>query len=100
MNNPTTTKTYDKGILVLSEPACPSCGVPFVDHLGLAGTCQELQSTNATIATLRATVADLQADCQMHEREITNLQADLVEARHSRNVAVRQLQAHNKKETR
>ena len=24
------------------EPSCPSCGVPYVDHLGLVGTCANL----------------------------------------------------------
>ena len=22
---------------------CPSCGVPYIEHLGLIGTCEELQ---------------------------------------------------------
>jgi chromosome segregation ATPase len=38
-----------------------------------------------TIATLRATVADLQADCMMHEKEINNLQFDLGNAKADRN---------------
>lgn len=25
------------------RPTCPSCGVPYSDHLGLIGTCAELQ---------------------------------------------------------
>ena len=24
------------------EPSCPSCGIPYVDHIGLVGTCAEL----------------------------------------------------------
>lgn len=25
------------------EPACPSCGKPWVEHLGIAGTCAEVR---------------------------------------------------------
>jgi hypothetical protein len=28
----------------VSDPKCKSCGVPFVDHLGLIGTCAKLQA--------------------------------------------------------
>lgn len=71
---------------------CEACGVAWIDHLGISGTCAQLQIANATTATLRQTVADLQADCMMHEKEIHNLQFDLGNAKHERNVAVRNLQ--------
>ncbi len=32
-----------------SEPGCESCGVPYEDHLGLIGTCKQLQEAKAAI---------------------------------------------------
>lgn len=31
-------------------PRCPSCGVPFAEHLGLVGTCQQLTELRKRIA--------------------------------------------------
>lgn len=36
------------------EPACASCGVPWVDHLGIVGTCARLAEANAKMAELEA----------------------------------------------
>jgi hypothetical protein len=52
----------------------------------------ELKAANATIATLRATVAEMMCDLGAQAVEIDNLQKDLGEAQHARNVAVRKLQ--------
>lgn len=35
---------------------CPSCGVKYIDHLGLIGTCEELQKYKKTIEDIRASV--------------------------------------------
>jgi hypothetical protein len=31
----------------VTDPTCPACGVPYHDHLGLHGTCEELQRVKA-----------------------------------------------------
>ena len=31
----------------VTDPTCPACGVPYHDHLGLNGTCAELQRVKA-----------------------------------------------------
>jgi hypothetical protein len=36
------------------EPTCFSCGVPLRDHLGLHGTCRQLQEARAEIERLTA----------------------------------------------
>lgn len=38
------------------EPCCPSCGVAYVDHLGLIGTCRQLQEARADILVLAAEI--------------------------------------------
>lgn len=43
----------------LNPPKCESCGVPWTDHLGMIGTCRQLQEARAEIATLKAQVATL-----------------------------------------
>ena len=54
-----------------TEPACPSCSVVYSEHLGLIGTCHQLQ---------------------LARRRIDDLQEDLAKAKHERNVATRKLQ--------
>jgi hypothetical protein len=34
--------------------ACPSCGVPYVDHLGLIGTCADLLAARRELLRLQA----------------------------------------------
>ena len=34
--------------LMADDPACPACGVPFVEHIGLIGTCAKLQAAELT----------------------------------------------------
>ena len=38
------------------EPRCPSCGVAWVEHLGMIGTCRELQQARADILVLAAEI--------------------------------------------
>lgn len=38
------------------EPKCRSCGVPFIEHLGLQGTCKALRERDATIAAKDAEI--------------------------------------------
>ena len=40
-----------------TEPKCRSCGKPYIDHLGLIGTCNELQLTKNI---LKETLKDLE----------------------------------------
>jgi hypothetical protein len=35
-----------------TEPRCTSCGMPFVEHLGIVGTCAELQAARAQVEAL------------------------------------------------
>jgi len=35
-----------------NEPRCPACLVPYVKHLGIAGTCAELTAAKKQIAKL------------------------------------------------
>ena len=35
------------------EPKCPSCGAAWTDHLGMIGTCRQLQEARAEIDRLR-----------------------------------------------
>jgi hypothetical protein len=72
---------------------CASCGVPWIEHRGPQAICAELQTANKTIADLRATVGDLQADIQHAEEakkhwtlsememEIIKLREELAEAK-------------------
>lgn len=41
------------------EPKCRSCGVPFIEHLGLQGTCKALRERDATIAAKDAEIERL-----------------------------------------
>lgn len=41
------------GIPMDSGPVCESCGVPLVEHLGLIGTCAELQRVQKELSDLR-----------------------------------------------
>jgi len=36
---------------------CPSCGVPWVDHLGLVGTCAKLQEAMEALRVARTWLA-------------------------------------------
>ena len=38
--------------LTLEKPKCPSCGVPYMDHLGLTGTCAKLKSSEKAVREL------------------------------------------------
>jgi len=41
----------------MTEPACPACGVPYREHLGLNGTCAALLQARLEAAALRDQVA-------------------------------------------
>ena len=55
------------------EPSCPSCGVPYVDHLGLVGTCAKLRKA---VAVLR-TIADPNAELHQDGRSIDRTYEDI-----------------------
>lgn len=46
------------GIPMDSGPVCESCGVPLIGHLGLIGTCAELQRVTTERDELRAQIAE------------------------------------------
>jgi chromosome segregation ATPase len=71
---------------------CASCGVPWIEHRGPQAICAELQTANKTIATLRATVADLVADIQLAEKTIEDLKYNLSGAKAELNKCNRQLE--------
>ena len=48
----------------MTDPICPACGVPYSDHLGLNGTCAELQRLRADYSKL---VAGIDAVCNLME---------------------------------
>jgi hypothetical protein len=45
-----------------SEPLCPSCGVPWIAHLGVAGTCAELMKLKAVIRRIKKSFLDEGSD--------------------------------------
>ena len=52
-----TIREYDKRLkawVVTSEPVCDACLVPYSEHLGLVGTCRELQAAKARIEELES----------------------------------------------
>lgn len=40
--------------MTTSPLVCPSCGVPWKDHLGMTGTCAKLQKARETMRVVRA----------------------------------------------
>ena len=44
------------------EARCPACEEKWVDHLGLASTCAELQRANAEIARLRLRLKEFEQE--------------------------------------
>lgn len=49
--------------LVSDEPPkCPSCGVPFEDHLGLIGTCGKLEQLKRSLTVFVRVWGDLTED--------------------------------------
>jgi Skp family chaperone for outer membrane proteins len=67
---------------VLDAPICPSCGVKFIKHLGLVGTCRELQAA-------KARAAELEAEFRRCLGEDATLGRDRMQAR------IRELEAEN-----
>lgn len=53
------------------EPSCPSCKVPYTEHLGLIGTCVKLKKAVAVLRTIADPKAALPADgrstCRIYE---------------------------------
>lgn len=43
------------------EPCCPSCGLPFADHVGVIVTCWNLQITRLQLLEARVDRAELRA---------------------------------------
>jgi len=41
---------------------CPSCGVPWVDHLGMTGTCAKLREATRTLRTLKTILSSAEGD--------------------------------------
>lgn len=53
---------------------CPSCGVYYVHHHGLIGTCKELQKAKLEIVELKGELAELRdEDLKFNRREVEKI---------------------------
>lgn len=64
------------GFINMSEiDFCPSCGVYYVHHHGLIGTCKELQKANLEIEELKGELAELRKEqLKFNQRELEKMQ--------------------------
>ena len=67
------------------EPTCASCGVPFIEHLGLQGMCRELQEANEQIQSLESHERLYRCELADAQRERHNLAATLEKVKDQRN---------------
>ena len=51
-------------------PKCESCEVPLKDHLGLTGTCKQLQEANKRIAELEAELSQYRPNDRLLEGHV------------------------------
>ena len=54
---------------------CPSCGVAYIDHLGLIGTCRKLQEAVAELHRYR--VGDLMAERDRYREALNNIRTQI-----------------------
>ena len=64
-----------KGFIDMSEiDFCPSCGVYYVHHHGLIGTCAELQKAKLEIVELKGELAELRdEELKFNQREVEKM---------------------------
>lgn len=51
------------------ETTCPSCGVPFVEHLGLVGACRERMDLIGEVLRLKKKIRKLEAKEQRRTKK-------------------------------
>lgn len=68
----------------MDQTKCSACGIPWVDHLGIAGTCKKLQENKMPLIELghaKERISSLEADRLAQAEEIVTLRAELSQER-------------------
>lgn len=68
----------------MDQIKCSACGIPWVDHLGIAGTCKKLQENKMPLIELghaKERISSLEADRLAQDEEIVTLRAELSQER-------------------
>lgn len=68
----------------MDQTKCSACGIPWVDHLGIAGTCKKLQENKMPLIELghaKERISSLEADRLAQAEMIVALRADLADER-------------------
>lgn len=68
----------------MDQIKCSACGIPWVDHLGIAGTCKKLQENKMPLIELghaKERISSLEADRLAQAEEIVTLRAELSQER-------------------
>lgn len=68
----------------MDRTKCSACGVPWVEHLGIAGTCEKLQENKAPLIELghaKERISSLEVDLLAQAEMIVALRADLADER-------------------
>lgn len=71
---PRTAQIVRDTIDMSDEHFCPSCGVQYIHHHGLIGTCSELQKAKLKIEKLEGVLADYRNEqLKFNEREVEKI---------------------------
>jgi hypothetical protein len=65
--------------MTTTPPVCPSCGVPWVDHLGMTGTRKKLQKALETMRVVREWLDVGGHDLSVAKRSVSKLDKTLEE---------------------
>ena len=57
---------------------CPSCGVDYIDHLGLIGACYRLNEAINTVGELEKRIADISTDWIVNQEKLKVMREALV----------------------
>lgn len=60
------------------EPSCPSCKVPYTEHLGLIGTCAKLRKAVAILRTIADPEAELHQDVRSIDRTYEDIAREVL----------------------